>query len=298
MKRLVVTLAALLAAAVASAEPQQKPPKTPPSVLAASPAGDWASVDPNDLLVMDLAGGGRVVIQLADSFAPVHVGNIRALVRAHWYDGLVIERVQDNYVVQWGDPNGNKPLPPDVTHPAPAEYSRPAEGVQLAPLPYPDSYADRVGLWGAFPVAESGGEAWLAHCYGTVGVGRNVNPDTGTGAELYAVIGQPPRWLDRNIAAVGRVLDGMPLLAALPRGQGDLGFYARPADRIAIRSIRLAADLPPAERPRYEVLKPGSDTFRAWIEVKANRQDAFFLRPAGALDVCNALPPARRVHGS
>ena len=108
------------------------------------------------------------------------------------------------------------------------------------------------------------------------------------------MIGQPPRNLDRNIALVGRVLEGMPLLAALPRGQGDLGFYATPAERIPIRSLRLALDLPPADRPSFEVLKPWSVTFRTWIHVKANRDDDFFLRPAGALDLCNALPPVRR----
>lgn len=283
----------LLAAAASAAEPQKPPPLTPTAVLAKARSGDWAPIDPSDLLVMDLASGGRVVIALASDFAPVHVGNIRTLARAHWYDGLVIERVQDNYVVQWGDPGGKKPLPSGITKPAPAEYTRSAEGIALAPLPYPDSYADRVGLWGAFPVAESGAEAWLTHCYGMVGVGRDMNPDTGTGAELYAVIGQPPRALDRNIAVVGRVLEGMPLLAALPRGQGDLAFYANAAQRIPLH-IRLASDLPPAERPRFEVLKTSSDTFRAWIEVKANRDDTFFLRPAGAIDVCNALPPVRR----
>ena len=293
--RLTAALAGLLLAA--SAPPEKPPPATPLSVLAASPQSDWAAIDPSDLLVMDLARGGRVVIQLADDFAPVHVANIKKLAHAHWYDGLVIERVQDDYVVQWGDPNGSKPLPPGVAKPAPPEYSRPAAGVPIAPLPYPDTYARRVGVWSSFPVAETGEEAWLVHCYGMVGVGRDVNPDTGTGAELYAVIGQPPRGLDRNIALVGRVVDGMALIAALPRGQGDLGFYANPADRVAIRSIRLAADLPPAERPRYEVLKTSSDTFRRWIEVKANRQDTFFLRPADALDVCNAMPPVRRAAG-
>ncbi len=295
MKALPAALAcASLLAAGASADPAKPPPPTPTSVLAAAAPEDWAQIDPSQLLVMDLARGGRVVIQLAEPFAPVHVGNIRALAHAHWFDGLSIERVQDNYVVQWGDPTAKKPLPPGVVKPAPAEYSRPAAGIPVSPLPFPDTYADRVGFWGSFPVAETGGEAWLAHCYGMVGVGRNLNPDTGTGAELYAVIGQPPRGLDRNIALVGRVLEGMPLLAALPRGQGDLGFYANPAERIPIRSIRMALDLPPAERPSFEVLKTWSVTFRTWIHVKANREDTFFLRPAGALDLCNALPPVRR----
>jgi peptidylprolyl isomerase len=294
MRSPAIVLSALLVAAAASAQPAKPPQITPASVLAGADPSDWVAIDPNQLLVMDLAGGGRVVILLAEAFAPVHVANIRALAHAHWYDGLVIERVQDDYVVQWGDPNGNKPLPPDVKKPAPAEYSRPAAGVALQPLPFQDSYADRVGFAGALPVAESGGEAWLVHCYGMVGVGRDLNPDTGAGAELYAVIGQPPRQLDRNIAVVGRVLSGMPLFAAMPRGQGDLGFYANPAQRIPIKSIRLAADLPPAQRPRFEVLKTYSPTFHAWLHVKANRQDDFFLRPAGGLDVCNALPPVRR----
>jgi len=298
MRRLAAALAAVCLAAPATAEPQPTPPpRTPASVLSAAAPGDWAPIDPSDLLVMELAGGGRVVIQLADAFAPAHVANIRALARTHWYDGLAIERVQDDYVVQWGDPDGKKPLPAGLTRPAPAEYTRAAAGIPLEPLPFPDTYADRVGLWRSFPVAESGAEAWLAHCYGMVGVGRDANPDTGTGAELYAVIGQPPRALDRNIAVVGRVIEGMPLLAALPRGQGDLGFYANPADRIAIRSIRLGDDLPPAERPRFEALSVGSPAFRAWIEVKANRQDTFFLRPAAALDVCNAMPPIRPIRG-
>jgi peptidylprolyl isomerase len=294
MRSAALVLSALLVAATASAEPAKPPPITPASVLAGADPSDWVPIDPDQLLVMDLAGGGRVVILLAEAFAPVHVANIRALAHAHWYDGLVIERVQDDYVVQWGDPNGNKPLPPNVKKPSPAEYSRPAEGVALQPLPFPDTYADRIGFSGAFPVAESGGEAWLVHCYGMVGVGRDVNPDTGTGAELYAVIGQPPRQLDRNIAVVGRVLSGMPLLAAMPRGQGDLGFYANAAQRIPIKSIRLAAELPPDQRPRFQVLKTYSPTFHAWLHVKANRQDDFFLRPAGGLDVCNALPPVRR----
>jgi peptidylprolyl isomerase len=294
MRSPALALSALLIAATASAEPAKPPQITPASVLARADPSDWVPVDPNQLLVMDLAGGGRVVILLAEAFAPVHVANIRALAHAHWYDGLVIERVQDDYVVQWGDPNGNKPLPADVKKPAPAEYSRPAAGVALQPLPFQDSYADRVGFAGPLPVAESGGEAWLVHCYGMVGVGRDVNPDTGTGAELYAVIGQPPRQLDRNIAVVGRVLSGMPLFAAMPRGQGDLGFYANPAQRIPIKSVRLAADLPPDQRPRFQVLKTYSPTFHAWLHVKANRQDDFFLRPAGGLDVCNALPPVRR----
>jgi peptidylprolyl isomerase len=286
---------AALALALAWSEAPAAAPAlvTPASVLAAAPDSDWATIDPRDLLVIELAGGGRVVILLADAFAPIHVGNIRRLAAAHWYDGLAIERVQDNYVVQWGDPDGKKPLPAGIVKSPPAEYDRSADGLPFPLLPYPDPYAKAVGVSGGLPVGEDGGRAWLTHCYGTVGVGRDLNPDTGTGAELYAVIGTPPRALDRNIAVVGRVLRGMDILAALPRGTADLGFYADAKQRTPILRVRIAADLPTTEQPRMQVLRETSASYRAWVQAKANRQDTFFVRPAGGLDVCNAMPPVR-----
>jgi peptidylprolyl isomerase len=275
------------------AAPQDQPLVTPASIVATAIAMDWRRVDPNDMLVIDLAHGGRVVIELADGFAPVHTANIRALARAHWYDGLSIERVQDDYVTQWGDPDGTKPLPGGITRPAPAEYERSARGLQLDALPYRDTFADHAGFVGGWPTAENEGQAWLVHCYGMVGVGRDLNPDTGTGAELYAVIGHAPRALDRNIAVVGRVLAGMELLSALPRGGGALGVYTNPAQRVPIRQVRIASDLPASDRPAFEVLRTDSDSFHRWMTARANRQDSFFLRPAGAVDVCNAMPPVR-----
>lgn len=282
-----------VAAAAPPAAPSVPQPVTPAAILAAAQVGEWIAPAPDDLLVMDLAGGRRVVIALAPDFAPVHVANIRALARAHWYDGLWIERVQDNYVVQWGDPEERKPLPAEIVSHPPAEYDRPSGGIALTPLPYRDTFAGTVGLADGLPVAEEDGRAWLAHCYGMVGVGRNTNPDTGTGGELYAVIGHAPRALDRNIALVGRVLIGMEAIAALPRGTEALGFYKTAAERLPIVSARLASDLPQAERPVVRILDARSATFAAWMKARANRQDAFFIRPAGAIDLCNALPPVK-----
>jgi len=294
---LAASLALLTGAAIADPPAPAPPPNPTAALLAAAPASDWAKIDPSDLLVMDLARGGRVVIALAGGFAPAHVANIRSLAKAHWYDGLVIERVQDNYVTQWGDADGKKPLPKGVPLQLPAEYDRTASGLAFTPLPYRDTYADAVGASGPFPAAETGDAAWLTHCYSMVGVGRDLNPDTGTSGELYAIIGQPARGLDRNIAVVGRVLKGIELLSALPRGTADLGFYANPAQRVRIARVRLASDLPAADQPRFEYLKPDSATYAAWVKLRANRQDTFFLRPAGALDVCSALPPVRAPKG-
>jgi len=139
--------------------------------------------------------------------------------------------------------------------------------------------------------------AWPVHCYGMVGVGRNYSPDAGTGAELYTVIGQAPRHLDRNIALVGRVIEGMDNLSSLPRGTGPLGFYEDPAMHVRIESIRLASDLPAAEQPRFEYLDTDSMTFARYVDARANRRDPFFVVPAGGVDVCNAPVPVRRIAG-
>lgn len=162
-----------------------------------------------------------------------------------------------------------------------------------------DPYASKTYVFNGWPIATDARAllAWPTHCYGMVGVGRNLSPDTGTGAELYTVIGQAPRHLDRNIALVGRIVEGMEHLSSLPRGHGDLGFYAADeADkRTPILSVRVASDLPEAERPRFEYLSTEGETFARYADARANRRDPFFIVPAGGADVCNIPVPIRRV---
>ena len=293
MKFLTLSLIAL--ASIAAAPPAKAP--TLADIVNAAKPGEWQRVDPQDLVLIDMADGSRVAIALAPALTPAHVANIRGLIRAHWFDGGSIYRVQDNYVVQWGQGDDDKKAPKGFEGPLPAEYDRPAAGLALTPLPYRDTFAPKVGYSGAFPVAVDKGRAWMTHCYGIVGVARGLAPDTGNGGELYAVLGQSPRQLDRNIALVGRVLDGFEHMTARPRGTGALGFYEKPEQRVAITRVNLAADLPAEGRPAYEWLRPESASFASWLHLKANRHDDFYQRPAGAIDLCNALPPVRPVKG-
>ncbi|TZG27289.1 peptidylprolyl isomerase [Sphingomonas montanisoli] len=292
--RPIIVAIPLLFAAAAFAQATPAKPKTSAEIVAAAPASAWKVVADEDLLMIDLDGGQRVVIALAPAFAPVHVANIRALVRAGWFAGITVNRVQDNYVVQWGDATEKKPLPAGIVTPTPAEYERPLAGLKLRPLGYRDAYAQTTGHVGFWPVVSDGNAAWLTHCYGMVGVGRGLAPDTGSGAELYAVTGHAPRHLDRNIATVGRVIDGIEALTALPRGTEALGFYKEGTPRPAISRATIAADLPAAQRPHYQLLDSASPAFGEWVTARANRKDDFFIRPAGAVDICNALPPVRK----
>jgi peptidylprolyl isomerase len=282
----------------AQSAPKQ-PPVAPSEILAASPDGDWRTPDPARLMVMDFADG-RVVIELAPRFAPAHVANIEKLLGGGYFDGLSINRVQDNYVTQWGDPapeNARKPLGEGKRTLA-AEFSRRFDRNEpFVKLKDGDVYAREVGIADGFPAARDPRrrESWLLHCYGMVGAGRDEPADSGSGAELYVVIGHSPRNLDRNVTLVGRVLSGAEELSALPRGQGALGFYARASDRKPIRRAVLASQLAEKDRPQLQVLRENSGTYAAWTEARRNRRDAWYKAPAGKLDICNAMPPIRAV---
>src|SRR4051794_30346425 len=101
-----------------------KTPLTPNDIVAHAPASAWRAVPADDLLVIDMKSGGRVVVQLAPGFAPVHVANIRAFARTGWWDGATVYRVQDNYVAQWGLNETDKQPPAGVVKLPPAEYWR------------------------------------------------------------------------------------------------------------------------------------------------------------------------------
>ncbi len=296
-RRLVVgcALLALHAATggIARAADEVKP-LTMSEILEASKPTDWRPLDPENTLYLQL-DTGRVVIELAPDFAPLHAANLRSLVRGGYFDGLAIIRSQDNFVVQWGDPDGKRSLgkasptlPPEFTVAWTAE-------LPFTRLPDIDGYAPAVGFSNGFPVGGDPAtkQAWLAHCYAMVGAGRSNEVESGNGAELYVVIGNAPRQLDRNIALVGRVVQGMELLSTLPRGTGPLGFHEKPEQYVPIASVQLAADLPAAERARLEVMRTDTRAFEALVESRRNRKDDWYKVPAGHIDLCNVPIPVR-----
>jgi len=291
MLKPLLALSALAAAVPAFAQT----PAPAPSPADAAP-DDWKAIPDDELLVMTLRGGHQVYIRLAPRYAPAHVANIRKLAEAKWWDGTSVYRVQDNYVAQWGGgEDGNaRPLPPLVIENPPAEYEWTRfDGVTSFARtdPYAAKTAHSADGW---PLATDGKTSWLTHCYGMVGVARDLAPSTGSGAELYAVIGHAPRHLDRNIAIVGRVVEGIQWLSTLPRGSGALGVYETKAEHDPILSVRLASQLPADERPRFQYRAADNVRFAAWLKGRENREPPFFTVPAGGADICNAQAPIRR----
>ena len=333
----IASLAALALAAPLSAQEADKPEyPSPNAIVETAPASEWVKITPSDLLIMDLApdaegNARRVVIQLMpEPFSQGWIRNIRKLAAARWWDGTSINRVQDNYVVQWGDAGYDNPesgeteqkaLPEGLeTVPESGYSSTGSQDIFLADaavmsarisnckanetapkdcfvVKMDDPYAFGAGPLLGWPIGTDTQRFWPIHCYGAVGVGRNLSPDTGSGAELYTVIGHAPRHLDRNIAVVGRVIEGIEHLSSLPRGEGQLGFYEDASKRVPITSIRLASDFQAAEQPRFEYLSTEGATFAKYADARANRRDPFFIKPAGGADICNIPVPVRRVTG-
>ena len=287
----------LAAGAAGAAVEKQLPAKpTVADVVKASKSGDWRALDPENTLYLHTAAG-RVVIELASAFAPSHVANIKTLVRENYFDGLAIIRSQDNYVVQWGEADEKHPKPLKTAKAKLAgEFTVPTGSTgQFTRLPDRDGYAPQVGHSNGFPSARDPktGRAWLTHCYGMVGVGRDTDSDSGSGASLYAVSGHAPRHLDRNITVVGRVVSGMSLLSTLPRGPAPMGFYDKPEQKVAILSVKVAADVPEAERSKLEVMRTDSAAFKAAVEAQRNRGGPWTKVSAGYVELCNAPIPVR-----
>lgn len=245
---------------------QAASPQTSAPPLPSDPAeADWRPIPDDELLVMQLGGGKRVVVRLAAAYAPHHVANVRRLALAHWWDGLSVYRVQENWVAQWGDQSEKKPLPAGVTDRPAAEFEiaafAPAQRMGRA-----DSYSTASGITAdGWPVATDGAKAWLTHCYGMVGVARDQAPSTGSGAELFTPIGQSARRLDRNYTVVGRIVEGMQWLSGLPRSDAPMGMYATAAEALPIVTARLAGDIPAAERPHYQYRSADNPRFAAAI---------------------------------
>jgi len=297
MSRLALTLLALTAFAAHAADTPAY--RTVNEIIAASAAEDWRTPDPENTLYLEL-DRGRVVFELAPWLAPKHATNLRALIREGYFDGLAIVRSQDNYVAQWGDPNAD-----DATKARPlknakakldAEFTVPwRDDMAFTRIPDDDGYAPVVGVSDGFWVGRNpkSNEVWLTHCYGSLGVARGNESDSGNAAQLYVVTGHAPRHLDRNIALIGRVLAGIELLSTLPRGAPPMGFYETPEERVPVRAMRVAADVPVASRSALQVLRTDTTTFAEIIEAKRNRRDPWTKLPSGHIELCNVPLPVR-----
>lgn len=241
---------------------------------AARPHDDWRPLDPANTLVIETSKG-RIVVEMAPALAPQAVARVKRLAKEGVYDGLLFHRVIEGFVDQTGNPNnhdGGASAYPDL----PAEFSArvPAEALTTVV-----ERADGIeGFVGAVPVAGVSAKeqalgadhrprVWGAYCDGVAGMGRQAGVDTAN-SEIF-FMRAPARRLDHDYAVWGRVVQGLEVVRAIKVGEP-------PADPDRMVRVRLAADLPAAERPRLEVTDTAGPAFRAQVARAKGRLGARF----------------------
>lgn len=247
----------------------------------------WREVDPDNLALMELPGG-TVTIELNPAFAPRTVDQFRDLVRDRFYDGLGFYRVIDGFVAQGGDGSDLGELSDKPT--IEAEFER--EWDDSLPWQFvqePDLFAPQTGFVDGFAAARDPGSdrIWLTHCPGVIAMARNNDKDSSR-SDFYIVIGQAPRYLDRNMNIFGRVIDGMPAVQQIARGPGNNNGIFRDETAITrIRSLRMASDIAEKDRLSAYVMDTNSAGFVDLLDSRRDRKHDFFhRRPPPVLDVC------------
>jgi hypothetical protein len=239
---------------------------------------------------------GRVVIELASRVAPQPRCQHQALAarRSHYFDGLAIIRVQDNYVVQWDDA-GSPSLRYRLGCGASVELIADAQAPMRVSSPWPIATCmpSQVGFLDGFPAARDPTHAhgvWLAHCYGMVGAGRD---DTSgerrhgdvCGDRSRATATGPQRRFGRT-SAEGRGAAFEP--AARQRRNGVLCSLG--AARFPSPSMRIASDVPTAERTPIEVLRTEQRDFPRGARAAARSARAVVQVQSGTTSISATCP--------
>jgi cyclophilin family peptidyl-prolyl cis-trans isomerase len=231
---------------------------------------------------------GLVIIELNPAFAPETVDQFKRLSREGFYDGQSFYRVIDGFVAQGGDGSDMGVANAEPTIKAEFEREWSAQSAFVS-VQQPDLFAPETGFIDGSPVARDSesGKVWLVHCPGAVAMARLDDPDSSS-TDFYIVIGQAPRYLDRNLNIFGRVVYGMEIMQRLRRGLSSNGGVIDDAkERSAIRTVRIAADIPAGERPKVEVIDTNSEEFQSILDARRNRDAEFFYhQPPPVLDVC------------
>jgi peptidylprolyl isomerase len=284
--------AAFLAAGPSAAFAAKELPPNPVQKIVDAADSEWRPVDPENLVVVDLPAG-PIYIELRPDIAPQHVQQIKTLVRRGFYDGLTFHRVIEGFVAQGGDPKGDGTGGSDLPN-IPAEFARDAKDVTNFTTIGRDRLAARVGLIDGVPVgaepeslrsvrADRSVRLWGAHCQGVMSMARATPPDSAN-SQFFLVIGDARQSLDQRYTVWGWIVEGLENARRIERGEP-------PKRPTPIVRMRIAADVPPAELPKIEVMKSDSPVFLTYLKETKLVDDTGFVK-----DLCDVKPP-RRING-
>lgn len=276
------------APAFAQTAPEAAPPP-PPAPPVSTPASEWRTVAPENLMVINTTKG-RVLVELAPEIAPLHVERMRLLARNGFFDNLTWHRVIDLFMAQTGDPLGTgdgQSAYPDVK----AEFTfRRGPEMPFAAVAAPAGAV--LGFVNSLPVetqpdtfmatnADKKVHGWGIYCPGVAGMARDDNPDSAN--SQFFLMRQPYPSLDKRYTVWGVVVSGLDVVRSLKTGAEGSGLVTDP-DRM--NTVRIAADLPEADRPSVQVLDTESPRFRTLVNTTRTAMGADF-------SVCDIVLPVQ-----
>lgn len=276
MKRLLLIVMALAAALCAPAAVAQG---------RAPDAANWRALDPENTLYIDTANG-RVVVELYPEIAPKHVARVKELARAAFYDGLLFHRVIDGFMAQTGDPKGDGTggsTMPDL--PQEFEFRR---GPEMPFVSAAERSGEREGFYKTLPIVTQPDQlmrilqdgrvrAYGKHCPGVASMARSTEPDSAN-SQFFLMRAAYPS-LDRRYTIWGRVVWNLDAVKKISVGEP-------PPSPDRMLAVRVAADLPEAERAPIYVLRTDSPAFAQLIQDVRTKRGADF-------SVCDVEVPAR-----
>jgi len=278
-------------AAPAAATQTPPPPPAPPTT---PPPSEWRTVPPENLMVIETTKG-RILVELAPEVAPLHVERMRLLARNGFFDNLTWHRVIDLFMAQTGDPLGTgdgQSAYPDLK----AEFTfRRGPDLPFSPVAAPAGAV--LGFVHSLPIqtqpdsymattADHMVHGWGVYCPGVAGMARDDNPDSAN--SQFFLMRQPYPSLDKRYTVWGAVVSGLDVVRSLKTGAEGSGIVTDP-DRMT--SVRIASDLPEADRPTVQVLDTGSPRFRALADLTRASKGADF-------SVCDIVLPVQVSGGS
>ena len=233
---------------------------------------NWREVDPQNLFIFDTTKG-RILIEAFPDVAPKHYAQFSTIIRSGDYDGTSFHRVIEGFMDQGGDIfalKGRDSGLPDIE--GEFTFRRDPAEMPLEATIGPEDTA-KYGYIKGFPVGTQASffaemsvdgkvESYIPHCRGTVSTARTDNPNSAN-AQFF-LMRDKAEHLDRKYTAWGRVVSGVDVVLAIKHGpEATDGRVTNPD---ILKSAKIAADLPAAERPDVWVMRTDGPEFRQSVE--------------------------------
>ncbi|MBP3273059.1 MAG: peptidylprolyl isomerase [Ruminococcus sp.] len=155
------------------------------------------------MVVIEMANGGKIKLELYPEQAPITVANFEKLVKEGFYDGLIFHRVIKNFMIQGGDP----------------------EGTGMG--------GSKEKIKGEF--LANGVNNTIKHERGVISMARSAMPDSAS-SQFFIVHKTSPH-LDGQYAAFGRVVEGMEVVDEI--AEAETGFMDRPVEEQVMKKVTI-----------------------------------------------------------